>query len=336
MTNIHLYTSIVWCFLLFACNTEQKQEKTGIKKIFYLNSYHPAYGTSGQILGGIKKSLKGHEVELQVFYLDAKRIRNEDSLAQKVVQAIQQVEAFSPDIIIASDDDAVKRVVVPHLKGKDVPVVFCGVNWSAAPYGLPSGNVTGMVEVVPVAETITAIRRYYPDIRTLHVLSENTISEEKNKQYLDTAFRRMGLHTEYLLVDDYTAWRQKFKEANQKADLIYLPTNGGIKGWQADNAVQFIAAHIRKPVITCDDFMMKYAVIGLTKVTGEQGEWAGKTALDILNGKPVGQIELAKNTRTQAWYNPYLAQKINFSPDSVFIQSSKVISNPSNLSLYDY
>jgi hypothetical protein len=29
----------------------------------------------------------------------------------------------------------------------DLPVVFVGVNWDASPYGYPTANVTGSVEV---------------------------------------------------------------------------------------------------------------------------------------------------------------------------------------------
>ncbi|GAA4399110.1 hypothetical protein GCM10023187_10490 [Nibrella viscosa] len=67
-----------------------------------------------------------------------------------------------PDLVLASDDDAVREVVVPYLKHTATPVVFCGVNWSAEGYGLPVANVTGMLEVVPIRETLETMRRYYP------------------------------------------------------------------------------------------------------------------------------------------------------------------------------
>ena len=49
--------------------------------------------------------------------------------------------------MIASDDNAQKYLVVPYLKGTQVPVIFNGVNWDASAYGFPTSNVTGMIEV---------------------------------------------------------------------------------------------------------------------------------------------------------------------------------------------
>ena len=37
-------------------------------------------------------------------------------------------------------------------------VVFCGVNWSAQQYGLPTSNVTGIIEVLPMKENLQQIK----------------------------------------------------------------------------------------------------------------------------------------------------------------------------------
>jgi ABC-type uncharacterized transport system substrate-binding protein len=68
------------------------------------------------------------------------------------------------------------------------------------------------------------------------------------------------------------------------------------------------------PVFTCDDFMMVYAVFGLTKIAKEQGEWAARTALQILDGQSPAQIPVTRNTQTAAWINPLLAESAGFHP----------------------
>jgi ABC-type uncharacterized transport system substrate-binding protein len=72
---------------------------------------------------------------------------------------------------------------------------------------------------------------------------------------------------------------------------------------------------IRRPVVTCDDFMIPYAVFGLVKVAREQGEWAGRAALEILAGRRPSEIPLARNAQTRALFNADLAVRIGFSPD---------------------
>jgi hypothetical protein len=52
-------------------------------------------------------------------------------------------------------------------------------------------------------------------------------------------------------------------------------------------------------VVTCDDFMMSYAVLGLTKITEEQGEWVAKEAMEVYNGKSISQVALTQNNKSE-------------------------------------
>lgn len=274
-----------------------------------MNSYHKGYAASDSVEAEILRSLpKG--VVVEKFYLDAKRLdtKRSDSIVQA---ALQEIHQFRPDIIIASDDDAVKRIIVPYFKDSAMPIVFCGVNWSANEYGLPCKNITGMVEVLPLEQAIETVKQFYPSVRRLVVLSENSLSEFKNRTLLDTLYKRFGLMPDYFLVNDFSDWKAAFIKANEEADLIYLPTNGAIKNWKNPEAKAFVYSHIKKPIFTCDDFMIDYAVFGFTKVAGEQGEWAAITAEKILSGDEPGQIAVDTNKLKVTWFNERLANRIN-------------------------
>jgi len=93
---------------------------------------------------------------------------------------------------------------------------------------------------------------------------------------------------------------------------MYLPTNGAVQGWDAEAAVEWVRRNIRKPVVTCDDFMMPYAAFGLTKIGREQGEWAARSALAILRGKRPDAIPVAANQQTRCFLNPDLAGRVGF------------------------
>lgn len=290
------------------------------QRVFYLNSYHEGYGSSDDITRGLWETLEAANVEWRVFLMDTKRRSSEVEIEQAADAAVKAIRQFNPDIIIASDDAAVKYVIAPHFKNGPTPVVFCGVNWSAEQYALPRQSVTGLLEVVPIVETITTVRKYYPRAKTLFVLSEESVSEESNRRAMEPLFAQLGLQVSYAYARDYSAWKHLFLVAQRQADLIYLPTNGAIKGWDDAEARSFIQRHIRRPIITCDDFMMPYAVFGLTKVAREQGEWAAQTALKILNGKKPVEIPLAKNRQSKAWINPTLAAKVGFKPDAELLR----------------
>jgi ABC-type uncharacterized transport system substrate-binding protein len=297
----------------------------GRKRVFFLNSYHEGYGSSDDVTRGVRDTLAGANVELETFLMDTKRRSSEAEVRQAAARAVEAIRRFQPDVIIASDDAAVKYVVVPHFKAGPVPVVFCGVNWSAEGYGLPTASVTGMLAVVPIVETITTLREYYPRAKKLFVLSEASVSEESNRRAMEPLYRRLGLDVSYAYVADYAEWKRQFVAAQAGADLIYLPTNGAVKGWDDADARAFVARHIRRPVVTCDEFMMPYAVFGLTKVAREQGEWAARTALEILAGRRADEIAVTRNTRAKAWLNRTLAARISFKPDAQLLRQCEQI-----------
>jgi ABC-type uncharacterized transport system substrate-binding protein len=295
--------------LTVSCSSNKKSNQT--QKIFYVNSYHPGYGSSDDVMNGITKTMEGKTIELKNFFMDSKRKSTETEIKESVQNALTEIDEFSPDLLIVSDDNAVKYLVQPYFNNVEMPVVFCGVNWSAKQYSLGK-NITGMLEVLPLRELLSEIKSNLPEIKKLVVLSENSLSEQNNKTILDTLYENLGLEVEYSLTNDFSEWKQMFSKANKTADIIYLPTNGAIKNWNDEEAEMWVKKNLKVPVVTCDDFMMPYCVFGLTKVAKEQGEWAAQTALEILDGKHPSEISYKKNIQTKAWLNVKLAEKINF------------------------
>jgi len=293
--------------LLFAPGCQNESQK----KIFYINSYHDGYSSSDDIRDGVLETLKDQAVTLEVFYMDTKRNPEPELVAERVREALEKIDRFAPDLILVSDDNAVDKLVVPHLQDRGLPIVFCGVNWSAAKYGLRE-NVTGMLEVLPLRECIQAIQKLNPEVRRISVLSENSQSERNNRELLDTLYRNLGMEVGYRLVDDFDQWKSAFKELVAFSDLIYMPTNGAIRNWNRKEAIFFVEKNLKVPTITCDDFMMDYCVFGLTKDAKEQGEWAAQTALEILDGKSPSDIPYARNSRFNAFLNRKLAEIIGF------------------------
>jgi ABC-type uncharacterized transport system substrate-binding protein len=274
-----------------------------------VNSYHRGYGSSDDVMAGLLDTLESGGVTVQTAFLDAKN--RPGDLATRAARVVEAIRTSEPNVLVVSDDAAVQHVVVPHFRDGPLPVIFCGVNWSAAAYGLPTPHVTGMVEVVPILETLEVVRGVQPDVRRLFVLSEATLSERSNREHLDPLFRGAGWEVEWAFVPDYASWKDAFVRA-QEDDVVYLPTNGAIAGWDDADAAAFVEEEIRRPVVTCDDFMMPYAVFGATKVAREQGEWAGRSALAILAGTPPGDIPLARNSQTRSLLNADLASRVGF------------------------
>lgn len=284
-------------------------------KVFFLNSYHPGYASSDSIHAGVIRILAKSEVQLQTFHLDRKR-RTEPAFVDSITTAaLAAIRTFAPDVLIVSDDNAVKEVVVPHFKEGPLPVVFCGVNWSCEQYGLPTPHVTGMLEVLPIDEALRFCKTLNPSAEKLTVISENSLSEAKNSEFLDARYRAWGWTPRYALVDSFPQWKTAFLEANEESDAVYVVTNGAIKGWQHEEARAFVLEHIKKPVFTCDDFMMPFAAFGFTKVAAEQGEWAAKTALKIIGGASPRDLPVTENQLSKRFINNALLERLGLNLD---------------------
>ncbi len=278
--------------------------------ILYVNSYHAGYGSSDAVEAGIRATLAGHPVTLETIYLDGKR--KPEELPDAAARALARIKEMRPRIVLVSDDDAMIHLVSPHLRQGPLPVLFCGVNWTASPYEVPNQHVSGMIEVLPVEDTIRTVLGARPDCKELFILSEDSASERKSRTFLDPIYWRNGLSTTYGLVPDFDHWKKAFRWANEHADLIFFITNGAIRDWNHDQALAHYRQYAKVPVFTCDEHMMKYAMVGRVKVAREQGEWIASQALRVLDGVLPTEIPLARNQQSLLLTNPELAALIDF------------------------
>ena len=139
-------------------------------RILYVNSYHRGYQWSDDIEKGLLKALSirikpdgsfnpsESNVDLRIFRMDTKINRSEAFKRKAALAAKGLIEHYRPDLIICSDDNAAKYLIVPYYINSAFPVVFCGLNWDASVYGFPARNVTGMVEVDPLSETLDLLK----------------------------------------------------------------------------------------------------------------------------------------------------------------------------------
>ena len=247
--------------------------KPGIerKKVVYVNSYHQGFPPSDQITEGVYEKLSADSFEIIPYFMDTKRNPSEEYIKGRTAGILDSIRKEDPDILIVSDDNALKYLVVPNFQGNPIPIVFCGVNWTADQYDLSGCNITGILELLPVAESMLTLKSYYPRMQKLLVLNENTTTSRKTKPLLDTLLSSIGISVIQELVDDFEDWKSVFIDGNETFDVIYLQTRGAIKGWDHDEALKVIDQHIKVPLVTCEDFMMPYAVFGLTQLSKEQG-----------------------------------------------------------------
>jgi ABC-type uncharacterized transport system substrate-binding protein len=314
---------LVLCGLLTACGSstpipESDQSSNAPsayegKKILWVDSYHKEYEWSASIETGIRNVLNDTGIELKIVRMDTKRNTDDELRKNAATQAKAEIESFNPDVVIASDDNVQKYLVVPYLKDTSLPVVFCAVNWDALPYGYPASNVTGMLEVELTIQLIEHLQQYAQGDR-LGYLSGDTDTDRKVVQICNERFFAGAM--EPYFVETFDEYKATFLELQEKVDILYLRNNAGIEGWDDEEAESFIGDNTKIPTGSSSDWMAPYVLITLAKSGVEQGEWAAQAALRILDGTPVSEIPVAENKEGDLILNLNLVEqlKVVFAP----------------------
>ena len=271
------------------------------KKCLYVSSYHQGYAWSDGVERGLRSVLE-HECELRQFDMDTKRHKDEAYKKEIALEVKALVESWKPDVVITSDDNAAKYLIKPYFKDHSVPFVFSGINWTVDAYGFPYSNVTGIVEVAPVAavfDRVTAIQGH-PD--TAFYLGADTLTERKNLARFQKAAERKGVTLKHRLVSSIEGWIAAYEDA-QATDFVIMGSNSGIDNWNDAAAQKVVLAKTKRISVTNHKWMMPFTLLGLTKVPEEHGEWAGTTALHILKGVKPSDIAIVSNRKWDIWLN---------------------------------
>lgn len=303
-----MFKKMIVLFLVFLFpSTLMASGKYAGKKILYVDSYHEGFGWSDGITNAIQETLKDTGVEFRIFRMDSKRNSSETYIKSAASKAKDLIEAFGPDVVIASDDNASKYLIMPYYKDADLPFVFCGVNWDASVYGFPYKNVTGMVEVGLTPQIITHLKKYAKGDK-IGFMSVDTLTERKNMTYHDKIFKIR--YTQAYLVKTFEEWKEKFLKIQDETDMVVMTNFIGIEGWNNEQAESFAETHTKVPAGTDIDWTMPLALMGATRMSEEQGRWSAKAALKILDGVSPSRIPLTRNKQGKLFFNMRIAKKL--------------------------
>ncbi len=294
------------------------------KRVLFIDSYHAGYAWSDGITAGIQQTLADENVVLRIHRMDTKNNTSEEFKQRAGLLAKAVIEEFNPDLVIATDDNAQKYLIAPYYRNTELPVVFAGVNWDASVYGYPADNITGMVEVSAVPEMLGLIRQITPGQRVASLSGNTETLRKEIKNYNDV----LGLEfDEDRRVSTFDEWKAAFLEMQDSADILYMYNNAGIAGWDDDEANRFVLEHSRIPSGSVQPWMAPYVLVTFTKDPYEQGEYAARTAIRILNGESPRDIPLVTNQRGKVLLNSELARALGLSIPSELLANADLLTN---------
>ena len=305
---MNIRITILLGLVLFAYTTA---EAAALPRCLYVSSYHVGYEWNDGIEQGLESILQG-KCEVKKFYMDSKRHLDEAFAKTKALEAKELIDTWKPDVVIAADDNASKFLIMPYFKNAAVPVVFCGLNWTAEPYGYPYRNATGMIEVGPVEPLQNELRTVVKNVRRGVFLSPDDLSQHKEFAEVRKMYKRIGIDMTFAVARTMAEWETGFTAAQNQSDFLVIGNNAGIIGWDNERARRYVHEHTRRFIVAYHEWMAPYAMLTMAKIPAEQGEWAGKVALLILDGTPPSKIPIVANRRWNMFANLPLLEKNGF------------------------
>jgi ABC-type uncharacterized transport system substrate-binding protein len=321
---------LVICILLTISCEKEKQtgrslEKKKIsyvgKKILVVQSYHPELKGVIEKNDGIEGILDKVDIEYRIIYMDTKRNTDEKFKEDASLKIKKIIEQYEPDVVITFDDNAFKYLIIPHYKNSKLPVVFAGIDWDVSEYGAPFTNTTGIISVTLVTQLVDYLQKYAKGNRISWLGYDTFTARKQTKAYKEILGLNMSTH----YVKNFQEWKITFLKLQTEADMIVhsgiLP---GMEDWDENKAKTFVLKNIKVPVGTVNKLIMCCAVFGLTKVGSEQGEWAAKTALEIVSGKKPSNIPLTRNKKGNIILNLDIAEKLDITFEAKILKNAQI------------
>jgi ABC-type uncharacterized transport system substrate-binding protein len=284
------------------------------RKVLAVMSYHRGNTWQDEEREGIDSLLTG--VDVTYFYLDTKR--NIEDGPARAAEAFALYEKLRPDAVLAADDHAQAMFVVPYLSGKvETPVVFLGVNDDASRYGFPSENVTGILEVKHVGESLALAQILVPSLQRVDVLYKDNRSNRMNVAQMRKKEASYSVKVvQYLSPETFTEALDIVLSPEREADAFFTFNLTGLtdedgRPMEAAEIVRLLSQATRKPLIGADYYEVESgALCGVVKTGQEQGETAARMVLDLFGGGKIGEMPITRNSNGQRAINVTTAERL--------------------------
>ena len=259
-------------------------------KILHVMSYHQDWVWNSQQFQGFKEGIGDLDVEYKVVELDTKRNSLPSAIEEKANIAKKIISDWQPDLLYANDDNAQKYVAQPYV-GTSMPIVFSAVNRDPSEYGfLGAPNVTGVMEYEHFIPSINLLRQVAGDIKRIAVI----VDDDPTWRGVITRMRNSlktidNLEvTEWILVSDFTQYKQTIHDLQNQVDAIALLGIFNIKDEKGhdinyERVLKWTTENSLLPDFSFWESRVDRGTLCAVAVSGyEQGYMAGEMARKIL------------------------------------------------------
>lgn len=303
-------------------------------RILHVMSFDsPWRWTDGQF-AGFKDGLAEPNAEYRVFQMDVKRNSSREAKERMGREARALIDAWKPDLVYTSDDDAQDHVT-RHYANQALPFVFSGVNKHPREHGIEGAtNVTGVLEHEHFVESIRLLQSIVPAVRRIAVISDTSPHWTPVIARIRGAMDRLP-GVSLVSVDQlksFEAYKAKIGDYARAADGIVHLGVFALEGSDGTNVPyqqvqRWVVENSRTPDVSFWIDRIHFGTLASVTVSErEQGVAAGRLARAILvDGKAPMSLPILPTAKGSPAISLARARKLGLSVSSTLLLSVEVV-----------
>lgn len=318
--------ALLWVFLGF----NSPSANGAPYKVLVVMSYQVSFSWVQEIKEGIDAVLAGDAI-IRYFYMDTKT--HIEKGPEKAKEAYALYKKYKPEGVIAADDNAQSMFVVPYLKDKvKTPVMFCGVNADPEKYGYPAANVSGIIERLHIAETIAFTQQLMPQIKSVaSMMKDSPTAKLVSAQFQNESHMFPARFIGFRQPKNIQEVKTMSIELRDQCDVLAMETMLGTLDENGNpltdkEVIPIVVETFKKPIITTNAQMLKYGLLCAVNKSGqEQGAKAAAMLLKAMQGTPVTDIPMVRNTQGRRYLNVTEMKTFGIKPKPILLKGAVLV-----------
>lgn len=308
------------------------------KNILILHSYSADNAWTHSIQQGLEKKLAtlGLTVNTSVEYMDTKSYSSSSYLWLFEQLLVHKYKQTKLDVIVVSDDNAYNFIVRHRpVLFKDVPIVFCGVNYLENTEHLPESNITGVVESYDILGTLELGLTLLPETEHILVINDDTTTGRANRKRLTDIAAQLPANVHVHFIENTSMHALQRRLALLGEDTLVLlmsfTKDKNNHRFSYQQSVSMISEASSRPVFGFWDFYMGGGVLGGVITSGfDQGDAAGNLVVEILKGRDINSLPVITKSPVRTTLDYEVMQKYGLE-DMSFADKVEILNKPISL-----
>lgn len=292
--------SFFFCFGISA-NASQTTSEGG--RVLFISSYSYAWHTVQIQIDGILNGL-GENTVLDFEFMNTKRLDTEESrqlLYDRLEYMFSMLEPY--DVIILGDDAALQFALeYRDTLFKDIPLVFEGINdEELAARAMEDPLITGVIEKLSPEKNIDLGLMLIPDAKKVVAVLDNSLTGEAERKRF-YSYEDMYPNLEFTEINASILTTSQVRQAvyavSTDSILIYVTMAEDLSGkrYSDQEAIELLSGVARVPVLRMVEGGVGEGLLGGNIVSMyKSGEIAAQTAMEIMGGRAVSEIEMMES-----------------------------------------